>query len=158
MLELPCNAPWDWPQALWLGCASIRKSVHKNEIVYTIQKSASWRQRNICAENNTHHPWLITICQEMVTNIQYFTTVVPASHLIHRGWPCRSLTIYTVYAGRGIRNHYKQLVLLFNAGTIICVPVYRSVSAVAPKQNRKFCIFLTHIKQKFTNMMFHFFW
>lgn len=72
----------------------------KNEIMYTLQKSASWRQRNICAENNAHHARLITICQEMVTNVKSFTTTVPASHLVHRGWTCKSLTIYIAYAGR----------------------------------------------------------
>jgi hypothetical protein len=113
----------------------------KNKIM-----SASWKQRNICAENNTHHARLITICQEMVTNVKSFTTTVPASHLVSL-WQSTlpmEADVARCKATICIKNYYKQLVLLFDACTIVCFPVYCSVITVAPKENERFCIFLTH--------------
>jgi hypothetical protein len=78
--------------------------------------------------------------------VKSFTITVPA-YFVHRGCPCKSLTVYTAYAGRyGKVQSYEiyqkplqKLVLLINAGTIISFLVYCSVTAVASKA----CIFLT---------------
>jgi hypothetical protein len=59
--------------------------------MYTTEKSANWKKRNVCAETNIQHVW--STIRSKILNSSCFLSC-------SKRFPCKSFSVYIVYAGR----------------------------------------------------------